>query len=568
MTTWQSIKLEGYIEEAGERIMPRNFPATKFEVLGVNNQTGVFLNEIKSGSEINQAYLIVRGGDVAYNPYRINVGSVGIVPKEFDGKIISSAYVVFRCKNSLLSSYLVSVLKTDTFKKTIDRVALGSIRNTLSFNLLERVKIPIPSIETQEQIVKRIDALRGAQELNCELIKKTDELLQSLIYKELNPLAKEWQVKKLGEICEINPSKVETSKLPEETKVGFLAMADVSEDAAVANWQDRRLGDVKSGFSFFKNGDVLVAKITPCFENGKGAIIDNMKYDFGFGSTEFHVLRANPRFLLNQFLYYIVSSKEFRKTGVRFMTGSAGQQRIPARYFQTFKITLPELRIQKDIVSKLLVVQNYKKQLLLQEEKLNELFDSALLEALSGRLVKDVAVSSPARANIFPVWQAIGAVLQKLERGEMVIAKLLYLAQEIYRVPLGFSFTSQNFGPYDIQIKKVIAAGASSRNGFFQQKNGVYGLGINAEKLFKYNSKILNNMSVVLNDLMPAIKNSTSAQIECLATVCKVIQDVKSDDFALVNDKVQSWKPKKFSKAEVEGTFKFIKSKGWIEKLI
>jgi hypothetical protein len=70
----------------------------------------------------------------------------------------------------------------------------------------------------------------------------------------------------------------------------------------------------------------------------------------------------------------------------------------------------------------------------------------------------------------------------------MVVAKLLYLSQEIYKVPIGFNFTSQNFGPYDLQIKKAITAGASSHNGFFKQKNGVYGLGNNAEKLFKYNS--------------------------------------------------------------------------------
>jgi hypothetical protein len=73
---------------------------------------------------------------------------------------------------------------------------------------------------------------------------------------------------------------------------------------------------------------------------------------------------------------------------------------------------------------------------------------------------------------------------------------------------------------------------------------------------------------MALNDLMPAIKNSTSAQIECLATVCKVMQDMKSDNLSEIEEKVQSWKPNKFKKAEIEGSYKFIKSKGWDKKLL
>src|SRR3989344_3481727 len=118
---------------------------------------------------------------------------------------------------------------------------------------------------------------------------------------------------------EINPSKAEIRKMSESTVVSFLAMADVSENAEILKRQERKLSEVKNGFTFFKNGDVLVAKITPCFENGKGAFIENMKNGIGFGSTEFHVLRVNIKVLLNNFLYYLVGDKKFRKIGAKFM---------------------------------------------------------------------------------------------------------------------------------------------------------------------------------------------------------------------------------------------------------
>ena len=246
------------------------------------------------------------------------------------------------------------------------------------FSLLARIKISILPLKIQKQIVERMDKIVEAQKLNDELIQKSDELFQSLLHKELNLAGKDWGVKRLKDVCEINPGKTETNKLSEETIVCFLAMADVSENAEIINWQERKLGEVKKGFTFFKNGDVLVAKITPCFENGKGALIEDMKSDFGFGSTEFHVLRASAAILLNQFLYYLVSDKKFRKLGAKFMTGSAGQQRVPIHYLENFKISLPPLQTQKQIVAKLSAAQEYKKQLLEQKKKLKELFDSVL----------------------------------------------------------------------------------------------------------------------------------------------------------------------------------------------
>ncbi len=186
----------------------------------------------------------------------------------------------------------------------------------------------------------------------------------------------ELKEKKLEGVCEINPRNAKT--YDPNLEVGFLTMADVSEDAKILNIQKRKLSEVKNGFSSFVNGDVLVAKITPCFENGKGAFVEGMPKGIGFGSTEFHVLRANGEFLLDKYLYYIVSNKGFRKRYAKFMTGSAGQQRISTDFLKKIKIQLPPLQIQKQIVGRLDKIAEAQKLNDNLIQKADELFQSLL----------------------------------------------------------------------------------------------------------------------------------------------------------------------------------------------
>ena len=315
--------------------------------------------------------LVPRSGSVYMN-HRAILGT--------DAVVVSHVAILSDFSKEILPRYLFHYLTiVDMGRYGTKTTGIDSI----SFSQMGKIKIWIPPLQIQKQIVERLDKIVETQKLNDALIQKADELFQSLLYRELHPAGKNWGNKKLGEVCEINPPKAEINKLPENTVVNFLAMADVSENAEVIKWQEKKLSKVKNGFTFFKDGDVLVAKITPCFENGKGAFIENMKRIVGFGSTEFHILRANPQILSNQFLYYIVGDKKFRKNGAKFMTGSAGQQRIPKQYFKNFKISLPPLEIQKQIVAKLSAVQDYKNQLLEQKAKLKELFDSALHKSMN-----------------------------------------------------------------------------------------------------------------------------------------------------------------------------------------
>jgi type I restriction enzyme S subunit len=165
-----------------------------------------------------------------------------------------------------------------------------------------------------------------------------------------------WQFSYLSDIADINPSR--TRPESENSEVSFLAMGDVSEDGRVLNRQIRSYQDVAKGFTSFTDHDVLVAKITPCFENGKGALVTQLLGGVGFGSTEFHVIRAKTSLSLPSFLHMHTRSDAFRRLGEKNMVGSAGQKRVPTEFLRQYPIPLPPLHEQQKITAVLTSVDD------------------------------------------------------------------------------------------------------------------------------------------------------------------------------------------------------------------
>ena len=168
------VKLANFINEENKKIKPFDFPEEKFEILGVNNKTGLFDAYIEDGNKINQPYKIVENGFLAYNPYRINVGSIGLKTKEQKYKYISPAYVVFSCKKDLLPEFLYILFRTDKFNELIRENTTGSVRQTLSFSSMGQIQIPLPSLEKQKEIVDRYNAkIKLAEEpkITCQCLR-------------------------------------------------------------------------------------------------------------------------------------------------------------------------------------------------------------------------------------------------------------------------------------------------------------------------------------------------------------------------------------------------------------
>ncbi|WP_237213006.1 restriction endonuclease subunit S [Falsiroseomonas oryziterrae] len=154
-----------------------------------------------------------------------------------------------------------------------------------------------------------------------------------------------WRETRLRYAATLNPSKSEARALAAGTEVSFLPMEAVREDGTFDLSQTRAVEDVAGGYTFFRDGDVLLAKITPCFENGKAALVAGLHSGFGFGSTEFHVLRARAG-LDPRFLFYVTRSQPFMEQGTASMFGAGGQKRVPTEFLQDYRMMLPTLAEQ------------------------------------------------------------------------------------------------------------------------------------------------------------------------------------------------------------------------------
>ena len=172
---------------------------------------------------------------------------------------------------------------------------------------------------------------------------------------------------KLKDICTINPK---ATILVDDLEVSFVPMPKVGEQGEFDPSEIRTYQEVKKGFTNFQNGDVLFAKITPCMENGKGAIAKSLRNGYGFGSTEFHVLRPDNSKVTSEWLYYLTSWSEFRKDAENNMTGSAGQKRVPKTFLENYDVNLPELQRQKEIAT---ILDHIGEMIALRKEQLEKL---------------------------------------------------------------------------------------------------------------------------------------------------------------------------------------------------
>jgi type I restriction enzyme S subunit len=155
-------------------------------------------------------------------------------------------------------------------------------------------------------------------------------------------------VARLDDVCEINPRMPKA--LADEDIASFLPMAGVSEDGQIDFEEERPVREVRKGYTYFERGDVLIARITPCFENGKATRTSSLARPIGFGSTEFHVLRAGAA-LDTSYLFHMLWNPRFREIGANNMTGSAGQKRVPTDFLKRLEIPLPPLDEQQRIVA-------------------------------------------------------------------------------------------------------------------------------------------------------------------------------------------------------------------------
>lgn len=210
----------------------------------------------------------------------------------------------------------------------------------------------------------------------------------------LGEIPEGWGFKRAKDISAINPTTRSSQKFADDNKIDFLPMTNVDEvKGKIKAFNQEAYGEIKNGYTKFKNNDILFAKITPCMENGNCVIVENLKYNLGFGSTEFIVFRTNRR-VDRKYFHYFLRNNSFRTRAEQFMIGTAGQKRISTFFLTVHEISFPPLQTQTAIVEYLdeKTAQIDKKIELLQakKEKYQELRKTLVNEAVTKGIDKTV----------------------------------------------------------------------------------------------------------------------------------------------------------------------------------
>lgn len=268
---------------------------------------------------------------------------------EFDGICSGDITVIEPIDGKMVPELLPFIIQTPTFFDYANRGSAGSLSPRVKWEHLAAYEFELPPLEEQKVLADKLWAAYRLKEAYKKLLVATDEMVKSQFIEMFgNPLSskQENELKKLGECCILNPRRPNIA-LCDTDKVSFVPMSAVSEDGYLIDMIDEEYGKVKKGFTYFENDDVLFAKITPCMENGKGAIAHGLTNGVGMGSTEFHVLRPIEGISSSYWLLALTRMPIFRERAAKNMSGTGGQKRVGASYLEHFMIGLPTIEEQR-----------------------------------------------------------------------------------------------------------------------------------------------------------------------------------------------------------------------------
>ncbi len=312
------------------------------------------------------------------------VGEVYQLPEDIEKGIINQALMRIKVSEKVNLKYYLLYF-SESLKIDITGKSKGTaIKNIPPFAILKNMSFPLPSIVEQQRIVdiieQQFEKLDTAKELVQNALDSFENRKTAILHKaftgELTAKWREengvslddWEEKELKELCTVNPKRVDTKDIGDDIDVTFVPMTSVSDKLGIIEKPIiKKLREVKKGYTNFCKDDVLFAKITPCMENGKSAIVGKLINNIGFGSTEFHVLRCSDK-LDKKYLHNLVRWQMFLDEAKAVMTGAVGQQRVPKSFLDEYVLNVPTMEEQQEIVR---VLEN----LLDNEQRAKELCD-------------------------------------------------------------------------------------------------------------------------------------------------------------------------------------------------
>ena len=327
----------------------------------------------------SRARRIVRDGDTIVSTVRTYLKAIAHIQKPKPNTIVSTGFAVIRPRTTN-PAFLSYALRETGFVETIVARSVGVSYPAVNASEIGSIEIPLPPNEEQRAIADFLD--REAAKIDT-LIDKKKTLIERLQEKRtvlitrtvtqglppdaaraaglepepkmrasgvewLGDVPAHWEVKR-GRFCvEVQPSSNRLRELSPDNEVSFVPMEAVGEYGGLDLEQTRAVAERGSGYTEFEEGDVIVAKITPCFENGKGALASGLLNGAAIGTTELHVLRPRSN-LDRRLLFYFTISPLFRTLGEGEMYGAGGQKRVPTSFCEDVPIPLAPLDEQRAI---------------------------------------------------------------------------------------------------------------------------------------------------------------------------------------------------------------------------
>ncbi len=406
-STFPLVRLGNYINEESLRYSISDATKT-YGILGVNNQIGIFDAYKESGSKIKQKYKKMQVGWLAYNPYRINVGSIGIRTNVHHHEYISPAYVVFSCKEGLLPEFLFLLMKTDLFNKIIRENTTGSVRQNLNFSVLSNLQIPLLSLEEQNSMVanynkslylayqyeqqasdkedgihqyinkqlgiKQVTSNKLGQKSSLQFIKYKDTLLRWDIWKGNNIISSKYNIVKLQELIQqINTGTTPSTKRPEYFcgDIKFYTPSDIDGNMYLGE-SERTLSQkaiVDKKAHIFQKGDLLFVGIGSTV--GKVGVVND---DMVSSNQQITGFTLDTQAIIPEYAFVYMNSNKDITTAEQSKTTLpiVNQEKI-----KNIHIPLPPLDIQNKIVAHIKEQMALAKQL---KQKAKEIRAKALEE--------------------------------------------------------------------------------------------------------------------------------------------------------------------------------------------
>lgn len=310
----------------------------------------------------------IKPGDVLLNITGASIGRCYYTSPDFKrGNVNQHVCIIRPIQKLVLSSYLHLLLISNQGKEYIKLSQTGSGREGLTREEIRQFSFDIPSLPVQRRIVSYLDSKTSEIDQAISLLERKREaytrlkasVINRAVTRGLNPNVKlkdsgvewigkipvGWKVKRLKNITLLNP----ICKTHMHGVVSFVPMESLRNDNI--DLQTIKFEEGINKYTFFSNDDLLIAKVTPCFENGNIAIAQNLQQGIGFGSSEIYVLRAIKGEVCNRYLFYLCESSSFRDEACATMHGVGGLKRISPLFMQTCEIALPPLTEQRSIAS-------------------------------------------------------------------------------------------------------------------------------------------------------------------------------------------------------------------------